>query len=163
MLPPAGEASRRTLLSQPWRSVAGAPGVPSGVVSGLAVKGCPTVSPRRTRFSTSPLVLQLLARLLQVAPVDGCAPRTAYLTVPAFAPAAPSLATVEAMVPDGGAQASSPTTRMRTRTRTPPWRRLPRRHHDMYVSALVVVFASTPCGATSGSCLACSFFITNLR
>ena len=71
MLPAAGEASRRTLLYQPWRSVAGAPGVPSGVVSGLAVKGCPTVSPRRTRFSTSPLVLQLLARLLQVAPVDG--------------------------------------------------------------------------------------------
>ena len=47
----------------------------------------------------------------------------------------------------------SPTTRMRTPTRTPPWRRL----HDQHVSALVVVFASTPCGATSGSLSACLF------
>ena len=106
VLPAAGEASRRTLLSQLRGSVAGAPGVPSGVVSGLAVKGCRTVPPRRTS-STSPLVLQLLARLLHVDPVDGeCTPRTAHLPVPAFAPAASSMATVEAMDPDGGAQAA---------------------------------------------------------
>ena len=53
------------------------------------------------------IVLQLLARLLQVAPVDGeCTPRTAHLPVPAFAPAASSLATVEAVAPDGEAQAA---------------------------------------------------------
>ena len=44
---------------------------------------------------------------------------------------------------------------MRTPTRTPPWRRLPRRLHDQHVSALVVVSARTPCGATSGSRSAC--------
>ena len=162
----AGEASRHTLLSatglwcrrsrRPVRlSKAAQPFLP-------AVRASPV----------PPLVLQLLVlpprplpRVLQVAPVDG----SAHLT-PRVCPIPPSLplhppwqqlrrclSTARRRLLMSPNTRKSPTTRMRTPTRTPPWRRLPRRLHDKYVSAPVVVLASTPCGATS------TFFITNLR
>ena len=46
---PVPKKARRSIASQPQD-----PGVTDGVVSGLAVKSCPTAAPRRSRLSRSP-------------------------------------------------------------------------------------------------------------